>query len=314
MWPRWTDAVRGWCWLKAATAASLRFPAFGCTVVTSCGRTGWARPVATRGYAARVYLPRKLQLLDEQVAAANGGHPAEFQAWRDQTNVVLRTVMGADSHLYKQFEDVSYSPSVWVTGMDTSGYRPAGVRSVISILTAAKKELELVAEVEQVVDTDETDEQRAVAAEHGRVFIVHGHDDAKKHELARLVRALTGTEPIILHEQPNSGRVLIEKLEETSSAAGYVVALLTADDMGRAKSGADQRRARQNVVFETGFFCGAFGRSSVAVLVEDGVERPSDLQGLVYIDLDAAGAWKQKVASELESAGMPVEWSALRGA
>ncbi len=97
----------------------------------------------------------------------------------------------------------------------------------------------------------------------------------------------------------------------TPLAAGYVVALLTADDVGRAKSGTDQPRARQNVVFETGFFCGAFGRSRVAVLVEDGVERPSDLQGVVYIALDAAGAWKQSVARELESAGMPVEWSAL---
>lgn len=259
-------------------------------------------------------MSRKLQLLDEQIAAANGGHPADFEGWRNQTEVVLRTVMGTDSPLYKAFQDVRYSPSVMWSGMDTSGYRPAGVRSVISILTAAKRELELVAEVEEVVETDETDDQRAVAAEHGRVFIVHGHDDARKHELARLVRALTGTEPIILHEQPNNGRVLIEKLEQTSSAAGYAVALLTADDEGRAKNGTDRPRARQNVVFETGFFCGALGRSRVAVLLDAGVERPSDLQGLVYIDLDAAGGWKQKIAAELESAGMQVEWSALRRA
>ena len=223
--------------------------------------------------------------------------------------------MGETHPLLARFQAVKYTPTVWGSGMDTSGYRPAGVKAVISLLNAAKSELEITAEIEGVIETDETDEQRAIAAEQGRVFIVHGHDAARKHELARLLTALVGTQPVILHEEPNNGRVLIEKFEQTASAAGYAVVLLTGDDLGRAVNAHDERpRARQNVVFEMGFFIAAFGRDHVAVLVDDGVERPSDIDGIVYIQLDSAGAWKTKIATELDSAGMAVDWAGLRGA
>lgn len=147
----------------------------------------------------------------------------------------------------------------------------------------------------------------------GRVFIIHGHKDAAKHEVARVVRALTGHEPVILHEQPNEGQVLIEKFEAAASATDFAVALLTADDVGRANDDDDLNpRARQNVVFELGFFFGAFGRSRVAVLVESGVEQPSDVSGLVYTTLDPRGAWKLDLARELEAEGFEIDWSALR--
>ena len=113
--------------------------------------------------------------------------------------------------------------------------------------------------------------------------------------------------------EPNNGRVLIEKFEQTAAAVGYAIVLLTGDDVGRpAATATDRPRARQNVVFEMGFFVGAFGRPRVAVLVEEGVERPSDIEGLVDITLDAAGAWKTKVATELDSAGLSINWAGLR--
>ena len=67
----------------------------------------------------------------------------------------------------------------------------------------------------------------------------------------------------------------------------------------------------QNVVFEMGFFAGALGRSRMAVLYDRGVEVPSDLGGLVYIERDSAGAWRTQVARELGAAGFAVDWSAL---
>ena len=73
----------------------------------------------------------------------------------------------------------------------------------------------------------------------------------------------------------------------------------------------DQARPRQNVVFEMGFFFGLIGRERVAVLYEPEVELPSDISGLVYTELDAAGGWKPKLASELNRAGIHVDWAKL---
>lgn len=259
-------------------------------------------------------LARKIEVLDKQISDANNGHPENFQLWQNATEVAIRTVMGDESPLLKKFGQVRYSPAVWASGMDTSGYRPAGVRRVIAILEAAKSELELRAELEQVLETNESPSQKAAAAEQGRVFIVHGHDDARKHELARVLQSLTGTVPIVLHEQASGGRTLLEKLEDYAAVSAFAVALLTADDVGRGKSATDHRaRARQNVVFEAGYFAGRLGRRNVVLLHESGVELPSDLAGVVYIPLDEGGAWKMKLAHEMSNAGMSVDWAGLAG-
>lgn len=175
-------------------------------------------------------------------------------------------------------------------------------------------DLALRAELEEVVETEETPEEKATAEERGRVFIVHGHDDAREHELARVLQDLTSTKPIILHEQPSGGRTILEKLEAFAASAGFAVALLTADDLGRPKgTEEDSARARQNVVFEAGYFAGRLGRDRVVLLHEADVELPSDLDGVLYVGLDAAGAWKMKLAHEMSNAGLTVDWGGLAG-
>lgn len=259
-------------------------------------------------------LARKIEVLDKQVTDAKNGHPDDFEGWQVATEVAMRAVMGEDSPLLAEFRKVPYSPSIYVSGMDASGYRPAGVKRVIAILEAAKSELALRDELEQVVQTEESAEEKAAAAESGRVFIVHGHDDARKHELARVLMGITGAQPIILHEQPSRGLGILEKLESYAASAGFAVALLTPDDLGRAKSEKDDApRARQNVVFEAGYFAGRLGRGQVVLLHEAGVELPSDLHGIVYVSLDQPGAWKMKLAHELATAGIAVDWAGLAG-
>lgn len=145
------------------------------------------------------------------------------------------------------------------------------------------------------------------------VFIVHGHDDARKQEVARfLERLLPETHVTILHEQPNSGRTIIEKFEDHAAQARYAVVLFTGDDEGRS-AGTEpfSLRARQNVVFELGFFFSELGRSHVAVLYEEGVEILSDINGVLYIAIDAEGAWKSKLAKELKAAAFNVDTDVL---
>lgn len=141
------------------------------------------------------------------------------------------------------------------------------------------------------------------------VFIVHGHNEAKKEATARLIEGL-GLDAIILHEQTNKGRHTREKLLDHARTAAYAVILLTADDKGGTKDTdpeALQLRARQNVVLELGLFLGLLGPDRICVLYEEDVEVPSDYHGVVYEPLDTAGAWKTKLKNELVDAGMPVD-------
>lgn len=141
-----------------------------------------------------------------------------------------------------------------------------------------------------------------------RVFLVHGRDEAVLQSTARFIAQL-GLAPIILHEQPNQGRTIIEKFTDHSEV-GFAVVLLTPDDKGGLKDAPPeslQPRARQNVILELGFFLGRLGRARVCALYAAGVEIPSDYSGVLFVSLDPAGQWKFEIAKELKAAGLPVD-------
>lgn len=138
-----------------------------------------------------------------------------------------------------------------------------------------------------------------------KIFVVHGHDDVARLEICRFVEKL-GFEPIVLHEQPNSGKTIIEKIESYSDV-GFGIILYTPCDIGSKDSinPTFKSRARQNVVFEHGYLIGKIGRNNVTALVKDDVETPSDISGVVYISMN--NNWKLILANELRSSGYPVD-------
>jgi len=118
-------------------------------------------------------------------------------------------------------------------------------------------------------------------------------------------------ETIILREKPSLGQTLIEKFEQHATSASYAIVVLTADDEGgRASQGTHNPRGRQNVIFEMGYFFGILGRSRVSVLLHPGVEKPSDIDGIAYINFDDNGAWKTELFRELEHASIHIDISA----
>ena len=130
----------------------------------------------------------------------------------------------------------------------------------------------------------------------------------RAHEVARAIERPTGRQAVMLSEQTDEGRTIIEKFEANADSAAFAVVLMTGDDEGRLRE-PDQEpspRARQNVILEIGYFIGSLGRSRVAVLVDQGLEHPSDILGLAYTSLDTAGAWKARLRSELRAAGIEV--------
>lgn len=139
-------------------------------------------------------------------------------------------------------------------------------------------------------------------------FIVHGHDDHAKYALKNFLQNdLQFPEPVILHEQPSLGRTIMEKFEHLATASQLVFVLLTPDDKMADEAAADdvKRRARQNVIFEMGYFLGTLGRLSgrVILLYKGTLELPGDISGLVYIDISAGiEAAGEQIRRELRDA------------
>ena len=136
-----------------------------------------------------------------------------------------------------------------------------------------------------------------------KVFIVHGHDSGMRDTVARFIAAI-GLQPIILAEQANGGRTIIEKFERNADV-GYAIILLSPDDQTITSQG----RARQNVILEWGYFIGRLGRSHVCALKKGDVELPSDILGIVWQAFDEHGAWKQSLAKQLNEAGFKLDAS-----
>lgn len=142
-----------------------------------------------------------------------------------------------------------------------------------------------------------------------KVFIVHGHDEKVKETVARFLEKLD-FDVIILHEQPNNGDTIIEKIERYSDVS-YAVVLYTGCDMGKEKKETRYKpRARQNVVFEHGYMISKLGRDKVCALVDKDVITPGDISGIVYIPLEGT-SWKMDLAREMKKQGLDVDLNKL---
>ncbi|AKB67706.1 TIR domain-containing protein [Methanosarcina mazei] len=148
-----------------------------------------------------------------------------------------------------------------------------------------------------------------------QVFVVHGHDNEMKETVARVLKNI-GLEPIILHEQGNLGKTIIEKFESCSENVSFAVVLLSPDDLGYKKDKTPETamlRARQNVILELGYFMGKLGRKKVVALNKGGtdLEVPSDILGIVYIPFDPYNGWKLALAKEIKAAGYDIDFGKL---
>jgi len=237
-------------------------------------------------------LLRRLEAREETVAY-------DHTAWHECNQRLLRLLIA--------------SYEVWQTYLRTVSSRisaPAPMPSPVQAddLRTEVRELESVA---SKLGLSETDLAASVPAVSGRelpaddrVLIVHGRNEEAKEKVARFLMKLQ-LEPVLLDEQAARGRTLIEKFE-TQWPVAFVVVLLTGDDVGGPASESRKLgpRARQNVIFELGFSIAKLNRERVCALYEEGVELPSDFHGVEYKPLDAAGAWKAKLARELHEAGL----------
>ncbi|MFZ2171799.1 MAG: nucleotide-binding protein [Methylococcaceae bacterium] len=230
----------------------------------------------------------------------------EVSLWSDKVSSFLSTAISQDES--RNFESLKSYDDEW----SQHALRLGHIQGLISKESSEKTSTEHIGTFE--APESSLAASQILSSESRKVFVVHGHDNEAKESTARFLEKL-GLQPIILHEQPSSGRTVIEKFESYASDIAFAVVLLTPDDVGTvATSPANLKaRARQNVVMELGYFMGRLGRVRVCALHKGGIELPSDYQGVLYIEMDIAGAWKGKLAQEFVQAKLPIELSGLLG-
>lgn len=220
----------------------------------------------------------------------------KYEQWKTYVHELLVTQFGCDDQYVYEWDN-------YVTTY-VSKRRP-----ILSQLSKnVKKALSLIDSFLERIDLHET-KNTALSKDVNtkRVFIVHGHDTNVRNEVELFIRSI-GYEPIILCKRADKGNTIIEKIEREAKDVCFAIVIYTSCDLGKDKTSNELKpRARQNVVFEHGFMCAHLGRERVCALLEDGVEQPGDLLGVIYKPLDAVGAWKYQIADEMKVVGLEVD-------
>ena len=143
-----------------------------------------------------------------------------------------------------------------------------------------------------------------------RVLVVGGRDERALAELEAMLRRWQ-VEPLILGQLPFEGQTVIEELAHYREHVAFGVVLATPDDEGHRRGRPDAKRLRggQHVVLELGMLLASpgLGPGRVAILLQDAVERPSDIEGLTYIGFrDSVTEAGTELAKVLTRKGIPI--------
>lgn len=257
-------------------------------------------------------LQKRIEELESfEIRSVESSSNPELDVLRKKVNTTLQYILGGNSIEYKEYELGSFYPWHRSVSEIPDFYKTKIKEAVLRLHT-------LIEIFTERIEHSEASAPPVIAASSqrareitGKVFIVHGHDNGVKDSVARFIEKL-GFQAVILHEQANEGRTIIEKFE-AHAEADFAVVLFTPDDMGyQVKQGPEyaKPRARQNVVLELGFFMGLLGRNRVAVLHTGDLEMPSDYSGVLFITLSDE-TWNYRLAKEMKASGLEVDLNRL---
>ncbi|EAT58772.1 TIR domain-containing protein [Chlorobium ferrooxidans] len=255
------------------------------------------------------------QLLDkaELLRNSSSGTP-EFKAWKDAVIRFLKKQYGDSSHEVTSFGKIRFYDFYSCIDVVQGDIRenPAKIREMFlkGLETAILYLKNYLADFSEESLTVNIVSGQAVDSDTPDVFVVHGRNDGAKAQVSSYLLKL-GLKPIILHEQLNQGQTIIEKFEKHANVKAAIV-LFTDDDLGKYRDDEVlEVRARQNVVFEAGYFIGKIGRQNTIILLSSGLKIPSDLQGYVNFELDDRQRWHIDVAKELKGIGFNIDMNKL---
>jgi predicted nucleotide-binding protein len=222
----------------------------------------------------------------------------EFNAWSNEVIRWLKKIYGENSHEVKSFEEIQFfdaEVAIFDGKFVNDQIYQDGLQQAILYLKDYLND----------VEEEKTATNKKAVANKKEIFVVHGRNEGIKAEVSNFLRKVD-IKPIILHEQVNKGKTVIEKFEEYSNV-DFAIVLFTADDTGKFKEDEEyELRARQNVIFEAGYFIGKLGRKNTIILYEYELQIPSDLNGYIYIPLDPHKRWHLDLTKELNAAGFDI--------
>ena len=270
----------------------------------------------SRAFVSRISAKKGIELIKGQITKGKKlldqeGRSftiADYAKWELVTRYVLEDVFGKDTPNVARVMDVEIrSPFYMEPDPDVSKTKSDHIKTL-------KIQVEKLGGLVEVLEMENSiiEEQEATIPAGHKIFLVHGHDESILHQTARFLEKLE-QETVILRELPNKGRTIIEKFEDCDDI-GFAVVILFGDDRGGIadEEYSKQRlRARQNVIFELGYFIGKLGRNRVCALYAPEVEIPSDYSGVLFIPLDERKAWQYELAKEIKAAGLQVDMNLI---
>jgi len=232
----------------------------------------------------------------------------QLDAFDKRAEILIRKIFGNKTHYLKSLKDIRYSPGIYTPSTPDSVFENSfnsDKNQLLNLLKVIVEDLHLDTYI---------NESKKIAAKSGptinNVFIIHGHNEEMKLAVNRTIEKLR-LNPIILHEQPSKGKTIIEKFIDNSDVS-YAIVLLSADDITYNKNEKPESakyRARQNVIFELGFFIVKLGRDRVLALyeLENDFEIPSDFSGVLFVKFDKPGKWQFDLVKELKALGFNID-------
>jgi len=207
-------------------------------------------------------LKRLQQLLEQIPEIRSGGHrSAAHSTWVGNVKIALAEFYGENSLVFKEFDGIWFTPAMYYDGQPESEFAEpfnSGLDQASGFLESRVNDLREIVGLEKPSSSSLS---LGPDPDCRRIFVVHGHDHGNKETVARFLGRLD-LEPVILHEQADQGRTIIEKFESHAADVRCAVVILTADDIANSKANPEQKelRARQNVILELGLIlCGQIG-------------------------------------------------------
>lgn len=163
-------------------------------------------PIATYNDPYMGYARRPVDNMEYDEAAKNDFF-AKFNRWHDRNKEIYRSSFAVANNVY--FHE--YETQIW-NHFFSDDIIKSYKEDIGRLINQMQTDIERI----DLIKCD-VQEETAIMAEPKKlsqeIFIVHGHNEEMKQAVARVVSKL-GLIPIILHEQANGGKTIIEKVRE----------------------------------------------------------------------------------------------------
>jgi len=213
----------------------------------------------------------------------------EFKLWYDKVCNILEAAFDKSSWEYHRF-----ARAVTVHwGISKQAYN--------SYLKDYETALKSIIQKYEVVGFEDKPATVAEPAA-GKTLIAHGGKSAALSKLHSFLEAL-GVEPLVVEIGPSEGRLTEEQVDEYMKQADCAIILATYGHIEDVKT--SKKHPRLNVVDELGRCRNVF-RDRTILLLEKGVDLPSNVSGIVYEHFTKQNMENAfiKVAKELRAFGL----------